>query len=55
MNNSVAYHSIKPGIAVYHNDTRCTEGNNIERINFRWGTGVGRRLCAACARLLYRR
>lgn len=53
MANTAAFHSIKPNASfVYHNDTRCTEGNNIERIYFRWGTGVGRRLCAHCVRLL---
>ena len=56
MANSPAFHSIKLGGAlVYHNDTRCTEGNNIERVNFRWGVGVGRRLCVHCRALLYRR
>jgi len=45
------FHSIKPyEPQVYHNDTRCTEGNNIEPQNKRMGTG-GRRLCDRCARL----
>lgn len=35
---------------VYHNDTSCTEGNNIERENRREGTG-GRPLCEHCERL----
>lgn len=35
---------------VYHNDTRCTEGNNIESYYRTPGTG-GRPLCEHCARL----
>ncbi|HKY99122.1 MAG TPA: hypothetical protein VJL35_14795 [Gemmatimonadaceae bacterium] len=35
---------------VYHNDNRCTEGNNIETYNKVAGTG-GRPLCDHCARL----
>ena len=42
------FHSIKQ--SVYHNDTRCTEGNNIERENLRSGTG-GKPLCHHCQRL----
>ncbi|EKD43835.1 MAG: hypothetical protein ACD_72C00100G0006 [uncultured bacterium] len=44
------YHSIQPGIEVYHNSNQCTEGNNIERQNRRQGTG-GKRLCDHCKRL----
>jgi hypothetical protein len=33
---------------VYHNNNRCTEGNNIESHNRRAGTG-GKRLCHHCA------
>ena len=44
------FHSAKPGTAVYHNNNRCTEGNNIERHYLRRGTG-GHRLCQHCARL----
>ena len=45
------WHSVKPSDpAVYHNDTLCTEGNNIEAANRRNGTG-GRPLCHHCARL----
>lgn len=36
--------------AVYHNDNRCTEGNNIEAHNRRPGTG-GRPLCDRCGHL----
>ena len=42
------WHSVKED--VYHNNTKCTEGNNIERENRREGTG-GKRLCQHCARL----
>ena len=45
-----AFHSKKPGTTVHHNDTRCTEGNNIETINRERGTG-GYPLCSHCARL----
>jgi hypothetical protein len=42
------WHSIKQ--SVHHNDTACTEGNNIEPENKRDGTG-GKPLCSHCARL----
>lgn len=42
------WHSIKTG--VHHNNTNCTEGNNIERKNLRSGTG-GNPLCRRCADL----
>jgi hypothetical protein len=42
------FHSIKQD--VHHNNTSCTEGNNIERENLRQGTG-GKPLCAHCQRL----
>ena len=35
---------------VYHDDTRCTEGNNIETRYRRDGTG-GRPKCELCQRL----
>ncbi len=35
---------------VYHNDSNCNTGNNIERENHRSGTG-GKRLCTECRRL----
>lgn len=35
---------------VYHDNTSCTEGNNIESKNRRTGTG-GRPRCEHCARL----
>lgn len=43
-----AWHSVlRP---VYHNNTACTEGNNIERRNLRSGTG-GKPLCRKCVLL----
>jgi hypothetical protein len=45
------FHSIKQYTRnVYHNDTLCTEGNNIETENRRPGT-AGRPLCDRCASL----
>lgn len=44
------WHSDEPGIEVYHNNTRCTEGNNIEARNRKPGTG-GKRLCNRCRHL----
>ena len=41
------YHSKRPGIEVYHNRDKCTEGNNIESRNRAPGTG-GKRLCKRC-------
>jgi hypothetical protein len=35
---------------VHHDNTACTEGNNIERENLRQGTG-GKPLCHHCQRL----
>lgn len=48
MAKTAAFHSIKQ--AVHHNNTLCTEGNNIERINLRTGTG-SKPLCQHCIRL----
>lgn len=42
------WHSIKE--QVHHNNTACTEGNNIEKENRREGTG-NKRLCERCAEL----
>ena len=45
------WHSTRLGTTVYHNNTLCTEGNNIE---FYWrtpGVGVGLKLCTHCALL----
>jgi hypothetical protein len=49
--NTGPFHSVKPSAPrVYHNDTRCTEGDNIEPYYRRNGTD-GRPLCKHCARL----
>lgn len=42
------YSKVK-GIKVYHNNTTCTLGNNIERHNIKSGTGR-KRLCKGCRR-----
>ena len=45
------WHSIRPeDPKVYHDNTSCTEGNNIEDKNRRAGTD-GRRQCDHCRRL----
>ncbi len=44
------FHSIEPGREVYHDNTSCTEGNNIESKYKRYGT-AGRRKCSHCSRL----
>jgi|CXWL01.1.fsa_nt_gi hypothetical protein len=45
------FHSTKPASRqVYHDQSACTEGNNIERRYLTAGTG-GRRQCEHCARL----
>jgi len=44
------FHSTRQGENVYHNNNRCTEGNNIERYYYAPGTG-GLRLCSRCADL----
>lgn len=36
---------------VHHNNSACTEGNNIEQMYLRYGTG-GRPLCDHCSRLV---
>ena len=45
------WHSKKPNTPnVYHNNDKCTEGNNIESYYLVQGTG-GRPLCKHCERL----
>ena len=44
------WHSTRPGETVHHDNTLCTEGNNIEKYYWKAGTG-GRPLCKHCARL----
>lgn len=48
MAKTSAFHSIKQ--PVHHDNTSCTEGNNIEKENRRAGTG-GKPLCTHCAKL----
>jgi hypothetical protein len=44
-------HSVKPNAPrVYHNNSRCTERNNIEAGDSRQGTG-GRPVCLHCSSL----
>ncbi len=40
-------HSKKPGTKVYHDESTCTERNNIESYNRVSGTG-GLRKCSRC-------
>lgn len=44
------WHSKKEEAKVHHNNTKCTEGNNIESYNRKEGTG-GKPLCHHCAQL----
>jgi hypothetical protein len=44
------WHSKRSGETVHHDNTRCTEGNNIESYYRAPGTG-GRPLCKHCADL----
>ena len=44
------FHSKLPGTSVHHNNSKCTEGNNIETYNRESGTG-GLPLCDHCKRL----
>src|SRR4029078_1994278 len=48
MHKKDPWHSVKQ--AVHHNNTNCNTGNNIERENYRTGTG-GKALCEECADL----
>lgn len=48
MSKTNPWHSIKQ--QKHHNNTKCTEGNNIEPENRRSGTG-GKPLCSHCSRL----
>jgi hypothetical protein len=45
-----AFHSKKAGITVHHDNSACTEGDNIESYYLESGTG-GKPLCAHCSRL----
>ena len=44
------FYSKRKDIKVYHNNNKCTEGNNIEPENLKHGTS-GRRLCERCKKL----
>ena len=44
------FHSKRPGTSVYHNNSKCTEGNNIESYNRVSGTG-NLSLCHRCKEL----
>lgn len=48
MPKTSAWHSPLQG--VHHNNTKCTEGNNIESRNRKEGTG-GKPLCSHCSKL----
>ena len=48
MSRKSPWHSIKQ--PVYHDNTNCNTGNNIEKENLRQGTG-GHPLCKECAAL----
>ncbi len=43
------FHSAKV-TAVYHDNNKCTVGNNIEKGNLKSGTG-GKRKCSTCKKL----
>jgi hypothetical protein len=44
------WHSTKPGTKVYHDNTDCPEGNNIEHKYSAPGKG-GKRKCKRCKKL----
>lgn len=48
MTRTSVWHSIKS--SVYHNNTNCNTGNNIEREYLRSGIS-GKQLCRECANL----
>jgi len=50
MTKVTAFHSKLPGTEVYHDQSGCTIGDNIESYNKVSGTG-GLRRCLECARL----
>jgi hypothetical protein len=47
MSNVAPFPSKKPGTKVYHDNKKCTEGNNIERHYLAAGTG-GHSKCDHC-------
>ena len=50
MPRTLPIYSAKLGTRVHHNNSRCTERNNIETYNVKQGTG-GLPLCQHCLRL----
>ena len=48
MPKKLPWHSIKQ--PVHHNNSNCNTGNNIEKENYREGTG-GKPLCQECDKL----
>jgi hypothetical protein len=50
MPKTTEWYSKREGTEVYHNNSLCTEVNNIEAYNVKEGTG-GKRLCHHCERL----
>jgi hypothetical protein len=46
-----SWHSSRPSEEVYHNNTLCTEGNNVEKHYRTEGTG-NKRLCQHCYKLM---
>lgn len=50
MPKTTSWYSARGGTEVYHNNSGCTEVNNIEAYNVREGTG-DKRLCHHCERL----
>ena len=50
MAKTTPFHSTPPSTSVYHDNTSCTEGNNIEARYRKSGTG-GRPKCSHCSRL----
>lgn len=42
------YHSADPQTVVWHNNSKCVVGNNIEKYNWRAGRGDKKRLCERC-------
>lgn len=46
------WHSSKEGTKkVFHNNTECTKGNNIEKKYWKQGEGKDRELCVECSNL----
>lgn len=45
------WHSIRPEVEVWHDNTDCNTGNNIENENWARGKGNKKRKCKECKRL----